>query len=242
MIFTGIKIILVRKYLVSKLKVTLQVNCFVAVYWRSTSHQTLSISEHCRNTLSVWSSCSNHSLSWNDRQLNLFKIPSSCANIYIWAHPVTGEIHFWGWLAGAQPADCWLALHRSCLHLWHCLCYWLQAGLWVHRAQASHLQSCHTPCSLRHCGSFLQRSFERRSYWSQHKLALLAHWWWAGNWIIRHTLPLMGFFPPCLCRSFGRIKASMYHRYVKEKSGVKMECSWKNYEKKFSLVYNFINN
>lgn len=91
-----------------------------------------------------------------------------------------------------------------------------------------------------HRGSFLQRSLESRSYWSQHKLALLAHWWWAGNWIIRHTFPLMGFFPPCLCRSFGRIKASMYHRYVKEKRGVKMECSWVIQEKKLFRILQII--
>lgn len=66
-------------------------------------------------------------------------------------------------------------------------------------------------------------------------------WWWAGNWIIRHTFPLMGFLPPCLCRSFGRIKVSTFHSYVKEKSSVKKECSYRIQEK-FCLVWNFMDN
>lgn len=62
-------------------------NKLFCVLRHSTSHQTRSISEHCRNTLSTWSSYSNPSLSWNDRQLNLLKIPSSCANTYHLSSP-----------------------------------------------------------------------------------------------------------------------------------------------------------
>lgn len=170
------------------------------------------------------SSYSNPSLSWNDRQLNLFQIPSFCANTYLLSSPINWRNTYLRTISRSTTStllDCPSQIVAPSVPL--CL---LPATGWAMGAQGPSFPSPAPPHSL------LLETVERRSCWSQHdKLALVAHWRWAGNWIIRHTFPLMGFLPPCLCRSFGRIKASMYHRYVKEKSSVKMECSWRVQEK-----------
>lgn len=149
-IFLGIKIILIRKYLVSKLRVTLQINCFVAMYEDVLLHTkhwvflNIAGTHWARGALIVTPLSSGMTGSWT-----CLKFLPSVLTPTFWVHPLTEEIRIWGQLAGAQPARCWIALHKSWLHLYHCACYQLQAGLWVHRAQASHLLPRHTPCSLR---------------------------------------------------------------------------------------------
>lgn len=114
--------------------------------------------------------------------------------------------------------------------------------LWVPKSQASPLLPLHTPC----CSKLWK--FSAEISWQEELLEPAGsagpqgyHSWWAGNWIIRHTFPLMDILPPCLCRSFGRIKVSMCHSYVNKEISAKKECSQRSQEK-FFLVWNFMNN